>query len=87
MAWEPWLGPFLAWLVFMMTLYFVMVCMLVLLRKQWVENEKLAFPLTILPLEMTRPAFFKQGLEKGAGLAVSPKGKLATVWAEMKTQD
>lgn len=28
-----------------------------------------------------------EGLEKGAGLAVSPKGKLATVWAEMKTQD
>ncbi len=32
-------------------------------------------------------SIMNDGLEKGAGLSVSPKGKLATAWAEMKTQD
>ena len=51
--WETWLTPFLAWSLFMVTIYFVTLCLLVILRKQWVEREKLLFPLAVLPLEMS----------------------------------
>jgi hypothetical protein len=39
--WEVWLLPLLYWLLFALALFLVMVCMMVILRRQWVENEKL----------------------------------------------
>ena len=51
--WDEWIRPLLAWAAFAVTLYFVTLCLLVILRRQWMENEKLIFPLAILPLEMT----------------------------------
>jgi len=62
MAWKPWVTPFISWFAFMMALYLVMICMMVIMRKQWVRNERLTFPLTILPLEMTGESFFKERL-------------------------
>jgi len=62
MPWKPWITPLLWWFTFMMVLYLVMVCMMIIMRKQWVRNERLTFPLTILPLEMTGKTFFKQRL-------------------------
>jgi len=62
MAWKPWITPFVWWFVFMMVLYFVMICMMVIMRKQWLRNERLTFPLTILPLEMTGKGFLKDRL-------------------------
>jgi hypothetical protein len=51
--WEIWLRPLLAWSLFIVTLYFVTLCLLVILRKQWMEREKLLYPLAILPLELS----------------------------------
>lgn len=51
-AWEVWLPPLLAWMPLILALYFVMLTMMVIMRKQWVERERLAFPVTQLPLEM-----------------------------------
>jgi len=51
--WGFWLSPLLAWSLFITTLYFVTLCLLVVLRKQWMEREKLLFPLAILPLELS----------------------------------
>lgn len=62
MAWRPWVVPFIAWFTFIMVLYLVMICMMVIMRKQWVKNERLTFPLTILPLEMTSKSFFRERL-------------------------
>jgi len=62
MPWKTWVVPLISWLALMMVLYFVMICMMVIMRKQWVKNERLAFPLTILPLEMTGKGFFKDRL-------------------------
>ena len=51
--WDEWMSPLLAWSAFIITIYFVTICLLVILRKQWMENEKLLFPLAVLPLEMS----------------------------------
>ena len=53
--WEAWSTSLLAWSLFSTTIYFVTLCLLVILRKQWVEHERLLFPLAILPLEMSTP--------------------------------
>jgi len=52
--WAAWALPLLHWFVFLMVLYVVMICAMVLLRKQWVENERLLYPITQLPMEMVR---------------------------------
>ena len=64
--WEPWLQPLLVWGMFITSVYFVTLCLLVILRRQWVERERLLFPLAVLPLEMSGdgdgrrlPAFFR----------------------------
>jgi len=50
--WGAWVRPLLAWLPMLLVVHFVMICMMVLLRKQWVDNERLAYPLTYLPLAL-----------------------------------
>ena len=50
--WGAWLVPLAAWTLLALLLIFLMVCLATLLRRQWVDNEKLSFPLVQLPLEM-----------------------------------
>lgn len=50
--WHAWVTPLVGWGIFVLALYLVIACMATLLRKQWVERERLAFPLVQLPLEM-----------------------------------
>jgi len=52
--WGDWIKPLISWLVFLAALWGAMACMMVILRKQWVENEKLTYPLVQVPLEMIR---------------------------------
>ncbi|HLV80082.1 MAG TPA: DUF6785 family protein [Chthonomonadaceae bacterium] len=52
---RAWIGPVLAWTGFLTLLGFLMLCLNALLRRQWTENEKLSYPLVILPLEMVNP--------------------------------
>ena len=54
--WEAWATPLVTWISFILVLYGVLFCLAVLLRGQWVENERLVFPLTRLPLEMIEDA-------------------------------
>ncbi len=53
--WRYWLGPVLWWSAFVVVLVFVMMCINVLIRKQWIERERLTFPIVQLPLAMTEP--------------------------------
>ena len=46
---HAWTMPMFWWLSFIWTLYFVCFCMVVILRKQWVERERLAYPLMEIP--------------------------------------
>lgn len=53
--WRAWLVPILVWSGFMGTMAGVMLCLNVLLRRQWTERERLAFPLVQIPLELAQP--------------------------------
>lgn len=50
---KAWSIPLIAWGAFSFVLVFIMLCINVILRKQWGEREKLAFPIIQLPLRMT----------------------------------
>jgi len=67
--WGAWLVPMVAWGSSMMAVYLLMITTMVILRRPWVEQERLVFPLTQLPLELLRgsdervvPPLFRSGL-------------------------
>ncbi len=65
--WAAWLPALLFWQPFIWALFIVMIAAMVILRRQWVENERLVYPLAQVPLAMTQmgkegeciPPFFK----------------------------
>jgi hypothetical protein len=61
---EVWIRPVLSWTGFIFVLVFIMLCINVVVRKQWVEQEKLAYPMIQLPYEMIsqRFSFFRSRL-------------------------
>ncbi|MFH1823786.1 MAG: OPT/YSL family transporter [Candidatus Firestonebacteria bacterium] len=52
--WASWIKPFLAFFIFSLVLYFIYFCLAIIIRKQWIENERLSFPIVQLPLEMVK---------------------------------
>ena len=52
-ALQPWLTPLLFWTAFLFALLGAKLCINVLMRKQWTENEKLTYPIIQLPLMIT----------------------------------
>lgn len=52
---RAWIPPVLWWSGFIFLLVFVMVCLSVLIRRQWSDAEKLSFPIIQLPLALTEP--------------------------------
>ena len=46
---EAWVGPLFWLLSLILTVYFVCVCLVVIFRRQWVEHERLVFPLMEMP--------------------------------------
>jgi uncharacterized protein DUF6785/uncharacterized protein DUF6784 len=56
-TWEHftgWLIPILTWSGFIVVMLFCMLCMNVIIRRQWMDRERLTFPIVYLPLEITR---------------------------------
>jgi hypothetical protein len=71
---KAWLTPMLWWTSFIFALLFVMVCVNVIVRRQWTEQEKLTYPIIQLPLAITEKGgasgFFSNRLMWiGCGLA------------------
>jgi hypothetical protein len=68
---DVWVGPLFWWLMLIMTVFFVCFCMVVILRRQWVENERLAFPLVQVPLML---------VEETPGSVLPPIVRERTFW-------
>ncbi len=74
---RAWIGPVLWWTSFITVLGGVLMCITILIRKQWTENERLTYPIVQLPLAITQDGgnaeFFKNrilcmGIALGAGI-------------------
>ena len=50
--WDAWIGPLVGWAGFIMLCYLVMICIINLLSKQPLYNERMNFPLLRVPLLM-----------------------------------
>ena len=57
-----WLTPVMSWFGFLFAMLFVMVCITLIVRKPWTEDEKLAYPIIQLPARMTSEGFFTNRL-------------------------
>ena len=64
-----WAIPVLMWSLFLSVALFVMLCINVILRKQWTQRERLSYPVIAMPLVMTEgagegrvPALFRNRL-------------------------
>lgn len=61
--WRAWLTPAGFWIAFSLTFFFVLTCWGVILRRQWVEHERYAFPLVQVPAYIIqRNSFFRNRL-------------------------
>lgn len=49
-AYRAWLTPIVLWTGFALALFWVMVCVNVVLRKQWIDRERLTFPTVQVPV-------------------------------------
>lgn len=66
--WDGWLGPLIQWLAASMAMVIFGFCLVVLFQRQWMEAEKLTFPLAQMPVDLTRgfdnsgvPDLFRNG--------------------------
>ncbi len=50
--WALWAMPILSWGVLVFLVLFAFLCLTAILRKQWIDNERLSFPLTQLPIAL-----------------------------------
>jgi len=54
-AWQVWVVPLFWWTSFVFAIYVACLSIATILRRQWVERERLAFPLATVPLALTQP--------------------------------
>ena len=47
-----WVEPLFWWLLFMAAFYLVLICAMVIMRRQWMDHERLLYPLVQVPLGM-----------------------------------
>jgi hypothetical protein len=52
--WTDWIGPLAAWTVLVLAAVWVMLCLSVIVQRQWIDRERLSFPLVALPLAIAR---------------------------------
>jgi len=52
--WGTWAPPLLWWVSFIAALMTVCFCMVAILRRQWIDKERIVFPLAQVPLEMVQ---------------------------------
>lgn len=52
-VWAAWAVPLLVWGTLIVVLVAMMLCLNVIVRRQWAENERLTYPIVQLPLALT----------------------------------
>ncbi len=70
---RAWFAPALYWTVWITVTLWITLCLNVIVRRRWSGEEKLAFPMTILPMHLTDPTgrLFRDRLFWiGAGISV-----------------
>jgi energy-converting hydrogenase Eha subunit A len=53
---RAWLAPMLWWTAWVSATLWVTLCLSVIVHRRWSEEEKLPFPMTIVPMELTDPS-------------------------------
>ncbi|MCC6443028.1 MAG: hypothetical protein IT210_06155 [Armatimonadetes bacterium] len=69
---RAWAEPLAVWIVFLTVVVFVLMCLSVLLRRRWVDHERLPFPVTQLPIELALRSgglFRQKAMWTGLGIA------------------
>ncbi len=51
-SWRLWLTPILGWSAFALSLYLFLFCLGAVVRRDWIESERLSFPLAAIPVEL-----------------------------------
>ncbi len=61
---KPWILPTVTWIGFILVLFLTMLCLCHLVQRQWIDKEKLTYPIIHLPLEIlsAKPAFLNNKL-------------------------
>lgn len=52
---KPWVVPVGVWSVVVLAMMWVMFCINTIVRQQWIEHDKLQFPIVELPMQITEP--------------------------------
>jgi len=69
---QPWIVPIVLWSIFISVLIAMMLCINIIIRKQWTVKEKLTYPIIQLPLEMiTRGKSFFTNRQMLIGFAIA----------------
>lgn len=55
-AWSQWVAPIVAWSLLALALYLGFFSLCCLLRKDWIEGQRLTFPFAVIPVEMAGDA-------------------------------
>ncbi len=72
--WAAWLPALIYWLSFITAVYLAMIAITVILRRQWIERERLIYPLVQLPISMIHN-------NDGRPSIISPFFKNLLMWA------
>jgi hypothetical protein len=70
--WGEWLTPLAAWSSFALALFIGNLCLMSLVQRQWITNERLTFPIAQIPLEM---------VSEGPRGRSGPPGRVAASWS------
>ena len=62
LPWAAWIEPLAAWMVLFVAFFGAMIAIVILVRKQWIEYERLTFPLVQVPIAMIGDEDQKQGV-------------------------
>lgn len=55
--WIAWLKPLAVWISFALVAYILIMCMSIIIHRQWIDRERLTFPTVYLPLRLAeKPA-------------------------------